>query len=363
MYTLLRPRGRHRYWSVRISLPGADGAVKTFERSTKCERRTDARIVAERLHTEAAAAVAREPLVNALETLIGLRVRQKRAAATIDKLEWKGAQLIAFFGEDRDVGGLRLADTTAFVAHRRAKGVTDSTIAMEMGVLRATLRYLRRLERYHRDPEALWPDELPHGSGVGERWLTWPEYLLVLAAMAPEFRDHLIVYCACGLRFSELYSVRAADIVETPDGYQIRVRGTKTAGAVRAVPITPDALEALQRRAAATPDGPLFPVTRATVEAQKTAWTRAIGVACRTARVPHAVTKDLRRTFASWAFQVGVDEGLLVKWMGHTSSQMVRRVYARASSEQHAREGAKMPSRKSAKAKAQGGGETGDGTP
>lgn len=342
MFTLLKPRGRHRYYSVRITLPGAP----TFERSTKCERRADARAVAERLHAEAAAAESREPLAGALDTLIGLRVRQRRAPATIEKLEQKAAHLIAYFGDERDARELRLIHTTGYVAHRRAQRVSDSTIAMELTVLVSAVRYLQKLERYDRDPRALWPDELQHGSGVRTRWLPWAEHARVLLAMPAEFRDHFVVYCATGLRFSELYSVRAVDLIATAEGHELRVRGTKTAGAVRTVPVNGDVLEALQRRAEFAPDGPLFPVKRADLKSQKAAWAKALGRACRAARVAHASTNDLRRTFASWAFQEGVAEALTIEWLGHESSRMVRRVYAHASSEQHAREGAKLPSRR-----------------
>ena len=343
MYTLLRPRGRHRYWGVRISLPGQP----TKERSTKCTRKSDARRVADRLHSEAAASVTRITLLEAIELLIGLRVRQKRAQSTIEKLEEKGAQLLRYFGERRDVGALRLSHTCAYVAHRRAARVSDSTIAMELGVLRAALRYLRRLERYERDPEALWPDELPHGSGVRDRWLPWPEYLKILAALGAEFRDHFVLYCATGLRLRELYSIRPADLVQTEDGHELRVRGTKTAGAARVVPVNPDVLEVLERRAQAGGVA-LFPLTRGNEKSQRAAWSRALKAACRAAGARPASTNDLRRTFASWAFQEGVAEPLVIKWLGHTSSAMVRRVYAQASSEQHAREGAKIPSRRSA---------------
>jgi integrase len=346
MYRLLKPRPGHPYYVARITLPGAGGKAVTVDKSTKCERRSDARLVADRLHAEAAASVTREPLVGAIEALIGLRVRQKRAQATIEILELKGAQLIAFFGAQRDVGALRLEHTSAYVAKRRADGVSDSTIAKEMGTLRAALRYLRRLERYDRDPDALWPPELAHGSGVRERWLPWPEYLRVLAALRPEFRDHFALYCATGIRFSELYTLRAADLTETPEGHALRVRGTKTAGAARTVPVNPDALEVLQRRAAASPAGPLFPIARANLKSQKAAWSKALRKACRASRLAHTSTNDLRRTFVSWAFQADVSEALTIKWMGHTSSTMVRRVYAQASSEQHAREGAKLPSRR-----------------
>lgn len=346
MYRLLKPRPGHPYYVVRITLPGARGGIETVERSTKCTKRGDARRVADRLHAEAAAAATSETLLAALNGLIGLRVRQRRAQATIEILELKARQLVDHFGAARDVRALRLGDTSGYVAKRRADGVSDSTIAKEMGVLRAALRYLRRLDRYDRDPDALWPPELSHGSGVRERWLPWPEYLQVLAALAPEFRDHFVVYCATGVRFSELYGIRAADLAATPDGHELRVRGTKTAAAARVVPVNPDVLEALQRRAVLTPEGPLFPVGRADLKSQKAAWAKALRRACRASRLAHASTNDLRRTFASWSYQNGVPEALVIGWLGHTSSTMVRRVYARASSEQHAREGAKLPSRR-----------------
>lgn len=346
MFRLLKPRPRHPYYVARITLPGATGELETVDQSTKCTKRSEAREVAKRLHAARAALAVRTTVVEAIEQLIGLRTRQRRAAATIEILTLKGAKLVGHFGPERDCNSLELDDTSGYVAKRRADGVTDSTIAKEMGTLRAALRHLRRRGKYPRDPNDLWPEELSHASGVRSRWLPWSEYLLVLAALRPEFRDHLTVYCAAGLRFSELYSIRAADLVETAEGHELHVRGTKTAEASRVVTVNPDVLEVLQRRAEATPSGPLFPITRADIKSQKAAWAKALRKACKAARVAHASTNDLRRTFASRAFQAGVAEGLVIKWLGHASSTMVRSVYAQASSEQHAREGAKLPSRR-----------------
>lgn len=349
MYTLLKPRRGHRYWSVRIVLPDQP----PVERSTKCKRKTEARAVAERLHANAVASAQAVTLAEAIGLLIGMRVRQKRSPRTIRKLEEKAYQLIKYFGEECDVLGLRLIHTTGYVVKRRQDRVSDSTIAMEMGVLRAALRYLRRLERYHRDPSALWPDELPHGSGVGERWLTWAEYLRVLAAMSAEFRDHFTVYCATGIRYGELYRIQAGDIGQGEEGgWELRVRGTKTAKdgvkiVFRTVPITEDALEVLQRRAQGSQGGPLFPVTRGHHKSQETAFYRALREACRLAKVENATTNDLRRTFATWARDRGVAEDTVAAWLGHSArSLMLRKVYVKIPSSTHAREGAKLPSRR-----------------
>lgn len=345
-YSLVRPRGKHKYWSVRIRLPGQ----ATIERSTKCERKSDARAVAERLHTEAAIGSVRVPLIAAVGELIVLRTRQNRATATIGKIRAKTYQLLRFFGDDFDVLHMTLDDASRYVAQRRADGVTDSTIATEWREMTSALKRLRRREILPFEPNTRWPDELSHASGVRERWLPWPEYLKLLAALDPEFRDHFVIYCSMGLRFSELYRLRAVDLVQVTDGdgLLVRVRGTKTAGAARTVPANPDATEILQRRASA--GGDLFPLSRkGGLPSQMTAWARALRAACRSAKVAHTSTNDLRRTFASRAFQEGVDEALVIKWMGHVSSDMVRRVYSRPSEEQHVREVAKLPSRRKAK--------------
>ncbi len=349
-YSLFRPRKDHKHWTVRIRLPGQP----PIERSTGCTLKRDARAVAERLHSEAAAGLVRVPLVEALGALIVLRSNQRRSAATIEKVTEKGAQLLAFFGEDRDVLRLKLDDTSRYVAHRRAspRRPSDSTIAMELTVLMSALGRLRRREVLPYDPKTRWPEEIEPGAGeVRDRWLPWPEYLRVLAAIRAEWRDAFVIYCAMGLRFSELYTLHASDLSHDADGgLLVRVRGTKTKGAVRTVPANPDAAEVLQRRAQEHPTGALFPVDRrGGLESQKAAWARACRDAAHASRVAHFSSNDLRRTFASRAFQAGVAEPLLIKWMGHHSSAMVRRVYAQASSEQHAAEVAKLPSRRAAK--------------
>lgn len=334
-YTLKRPRAGRKFYTVEIRLPGKPAR----ELSTQCERRGDARAVAERLHTEAATEATRITLLTALETFIGLKVRQRRSESSIEIYEEKGAQLCRVLGNDRDVNTLRLADMTAYVETRRAKGVSDSTISKEMGVLRATLRYLVRLELYSRTPDALWPPELAHGSGVRDRWLPWDEYLRVLQALPPEWRDALAVYCQAGLRYSELYRIEGRDVGEV-----LTVRGTKTKSARRVVPITADVREILERRAKDAGSGPLWPVTRQRAS-QRTRWLKVLGLACERAGVAHASTNDLRRTFASWAFQQSVPEPLVIKWLGHDSSRMVRRVYAQPSVAQHVEQGAKIPTR------------------
>jgi len=284
-------------------------------------------------------------MIVAIETLLGLKTRQGRSKSTLEIIEEKGAQLCRFFGPDRDVGTLRLTDTTAYVQRRREQRVSDSTIAKEMGTLRSALRYLVRLELYDRLPDALWPPELAHGSGTRDAYLSWPTgYLAVLGALAAEWRDHYVVWCHTGMRHRELHRLEAHHV-----GDHLGVPGTKTPKAVRWVPVNEDVREVLERRVAAHPTGPLFPLARKDLNSERSAWLRDLKEACRRAGQPACSTNDLRRSFATWARDRGVEKETLVEWMGHETSKMLDRVYVQITPEKHEREAAKMPSRKARK--------------
>jgi Phage integrase family len=54
---------------------------------------------------------------------------------------------------------------------------------------------------------------------------------------------------------------------------------------------------------------------------------RDLAIACEKAGLDRVTPNDLRRTFASWLKQAGVDSFTVGKLMGHTSSRMVELVY------------------------------------
>ena len=56
---------------------------------------------------------------------------------------------------------------------------------------------------------------------------------------------------------------------------------------------------------------------------------RDLAVACRHAGIPRVSPNDLRRTFASWLKQRGVDSMVVARLLGHSSTAMVERVYGR----------------------------------
>jgi len=301
---------------------------------------------------------------------------------TLERLELSAAHLLGFFARERAIDTIKLIDTTGYMDHRRKPrvvqdkrgfertipGVSDRTIAIELGHLQASLQRCLELEMYNKSPRAIWPPELSKQAKRRARWLTSSEYLRMYAALGPaegymrggelcrykdgprghDWREHLAVLCFMGLRAGELYVPTGADV----HGSRLWVAGYKTAHATdraqRYVPIHPEVAPIIERRAAAYPTSPLFPMDSPNLRAQERALLRALHRAAERLEIPRVTENDLRRTFASWCRQDGVDERDVVEWMGHTTSKMVREVYSQSSEEHATEQMAKVRRRRSA---------------
>jgi integrase len=380
-FRLRPPRsGKTNYWSAIVTTP--DG--QTFERSTKCTRKSDARVVADKWDREAATANHEVvTLRQAIEMLAEHKNRKRVSDATMEILSLKASHLISYFGEDRDVSTIKLWDTTEYLMHRREKGVSDATIEKELRELRAALRNLKRFELYSTDPTLLWPPELRQKFPGRKRWLSHAEYQQVLLAIAPptgywreqrhgtgrhggaerrrqwvevrqpmgvDWRDHLTTYVYTGARFIELYGIEAQDFDERRR--LLRLRGTKTEKSDRHVPVHTELLAVLNRRASQHPSGPVFPLTSPDADSQSRAWLHALRRAAERAGVERFSTNDLRRTFVSWSKQAGVPEWTVIDWVGHTSSRLVREVYGRPGGDYGLGEIDKLPGRSSERERA-----------
>ena len=361
------------YWSARITTPEGH----RFDRSTKCEKKADAKVVAERWDREAAS-IQSVPVALS-EALVHLREkkqRAKRSEATIERFDLAAGHLLGFFGEDTEIHSIKLRDTTAYIDHRRKsrmttrlgkplrkKGAGDSTIAKELSHLVSALERCAQLDLYRGSPKAIWPPELSKKAGVCTRWLTQQEYLKLLPALGPitgyhrggkwieqkdttgrDWRPYLRMYVFTGMRSGELFRITARDV---QDG-MLHVRGTKTAyistKGDRFVPIADEIKELVRGQVREHPRGPIFPITSPNLHAWQKSFLRAMARACDRVGIEPVTENDLRRTFASWCKQGGVAEWTVIEWMGHSSSQMVREVYAHGSPESGKREMAKLPS-------------------
>ena len=57
---------------------------------------------------------------------------------------------------------------------------------------------------------------------------------------------------------------------------------------------------------------------------------------CELAEIEPLTANDLRRGYATWMAERGVPESLLLKYMGHSSSAMLRKVYSQTTDRMHA---------------------------
>lgn len=277
-------------------------------------------------------------LTDALDDLVAHKRRCKRSVATLEKTLCKCGHLRRVLGVDFDVTTTTVATSRMYLDVRRAERAHDHTISMELAQLKQALGILHKMTppRYPRAPSTMWPkEELENAYVPRDRYWTLEQYRAAQAQGVESRLDHVAMYCNTGARHSELYRIHAEHIDLALNA--IDLNGTKTDGAKRLVPLNAISREVVLRRMKLYPTGPLFPDF----------WSRSSIVqdmrrVAKRARVPAVSTNDWRRTFATWCAEAGVEESTVIKWMGHTSSTMIRRVYQQLSERRAASEGAKL---------------------
>lgn len=332
MATLYR-RKDSPYWWCWGRYPNGERWQQSTRQRRKREAADAARIIERERLSEADSGYPPVPLRDAMDTLREHKRRRGATEATLQVLAQKRARLEEHFGEERDVLTITLVDTERYVEARRRETVrrvdgdrqlSDHTIAKELGMLRGALRVLRKHDLYPGDPSDVWPDSLVSVYQPRDRWLTLDEYRALLAALPPSRRKYVIAYCNTGVRLSELYQSRR-------EGDVLVVTQTKGKRQERTVPLSPAAREVFDAHPL-----PWVPWTSQNMN-------RDLRTACTKAGIAMCSANDFRRTFASWLIQGGVPELTVVRLMGHTSSAMVRRVYAQLAPETLADAITKLP--------------------
>jgi integrase len=214
-----------------------------------------------------------------------------------------------------DVDVLHLDHVQEYIRQRLAEGASRSTVRKELVTLRQTLRMAHDRGVMAREPSACLP-RFKARYVPRDRWLTPQEAARLVAMFLEPRRRWLLVALYTGARRSELEALTWEDHVNMAEGW-ILLPGTKTARARRKQPLSQPLRKLLEA----------VPAKRGAVVQPWPNAVRDLAAACHRAGMARAGPNDLRRTFASWLKQAGVDTLAVTQLMGHTSGRMVELVY------------------------------------
>lgn len=215
----------------------------------------------------------------------------------------------------RDVNQLTLDDTQTYINTRLDEGAHRETVRKELCVIRLALGAAKERRLLREDPRALFPKFRVRYT-PRERYLEPAEFTALLAQLLPERQKWVMVAVYTGGRASEVEALQVGEHVNLATR-RLFIPGTKTTKSARKFPLPAPLAEYL----AAHPSVP-GPVVRPWPNVR-----RDLASACKRAGIPRASPNDLRRTFASWMKQAGVDSMTVAKLLGHTTSRMVELVY------------------------------------
>jgi integrase len=237
--------------------------------------------------------------------------------ATLEVANQKLGHVIRIFGAEAPLSVITPGTGDAYMLQRRAEGVVDLTIGKEFTHLIAVLRHAKRGDAYTGDPESVRPETLRATYRPRKRALTRPELGGLLSELTPARGAVPAMIVGLGCRWAEAMRLLPSDF----EAYRVLIRGTKTEGSYRWVPILSLYRPLLE---AALPHLPLEPWENVR---------RDLGRACRRAGIEPCTPNDLRRTHATLLVEAGVDRDVIRRLLGHTTAAMVDRVYGQPTTE------------------------------
>ena len=238
------------------------------------------------------------------------------AEATVGYYREKLGHWARIFGQDAalsEVGTPAAFDR--FLEQRRTEGASDYTIGTkEMRVMCQVLAMAKRAGHYSGALDVLRPKDMRATYVPRTRALTLEDVERVRPELGDRTGSLLDLAVGLGLRLSEAEGLRPED-VDLVAG-QVRVRGTKTEDSDRTVPILSPYRHLVERALQHLPIGRVNNMRRNAI------------VAFRRAGIEYASPNDWRRSHATILAELGVDRDVTRRFLGHTSTQMVDRVYS-----------------------------------
>jgi len=164
------------------------------------------------------------------------------------------------------------------------------------------------------------------------RWLPEVEYQKLESELHPSRRKHVRFFVLTGACYGEAERVARTD-VDLHSGV-LRLPGTKRETCDRRLPFNalPGLEELLQDILGELPQG------RKRLFARWSNMRRDLRDACERAGIEPVSPNDLRRTFASWLKNRGLDSAVIARLMGHSSTRNPRRHHTEAKNPSHIRD-------------------------
>lgn len=321
---LFQPKGTKYYW-----ITWYEGKTRRRE-TTKCTDKRAAEAYLKRRQRELADPSHRTEdspsLFDALTAVYRDRRDAGRAAGTLNMYQTKAKQLVRVMGAETPVADVTAKVVDEFIEQRLDEGASRNTVHKELTTLRLALKIAKRRHQLRIDIDAIMPTSWSTGYKPRETYVrSVADLQALIAELLPDRGAHVCFIVATGCRRSESFRARRADV--DLNGGSVRVRGTKTEGADKTIPIVGFMRPLLEHVLAVRGDvkGPLF-----------RPWGNIVpdlADACRRAGIDRVTPNDLRRTTATWLRQGNVSPHLIAGVLRHKDSRMVERVYGRMPAE------------------------------
>ncbi len=254
-----------------------------------------------------------------------------RSERTVDYYETKAGSLLACFGHEFLISAWERdsSESWTYIRWRRASGVADLTTFKELGVLRTALSIAAEQGLFHGSPKLAIPASFKPGTSISTRSPTRQEFLKLVPHLHPDAAAVVAFVLATSAEWSALERAESADLPKKLAApFRIHVRGSKNEGRDRHVHIVTDeqvALVKLVKAYAKGEGGKLF--------ASLGNFDRTLKAACEAAGIEAASAGDFRHAAGQWLLDVGTPVELVSRNMGHASTAITERVYARVKSD------------------------------
>lgn len=247
--------------------------------------------------------------------------RRGRSAATQQRCRVKLAHFPRLWGLKCKLIDVDAKKIASYIDTRLDDEVARITIRDELAFLRQTLKLARKQGLYPYAIDDVMPDMFETGHKPRRDSVTEENLPKLLEHVIDRHAAHLIFFVVTAGRLADSYRARAEDFDVA--NWRATVRGSKTEGSYRTIPIEPFLrpwVERMLRLAEPHDNGLLFH--------EWPNFHRDLRAACKRAGIPAVTSNGLRRTFGKWHRLRGYSLDSISKLFGHTTAKLVRDVYA-----------------------------------